>query len=79
MTGSPPYKDLSEDAVEKAYAREECPDLQSLDVFQDVIRNCWSRSYANAEALLMDIKTQGMLTHEFRYSNLTSLRSHQIR
>lgn len=59
LTGHPPYKDLSEAAVEDAYAREEYPDLSSISIFEDVITKCWSREYASADELLLDVNAQG--------------------
>ncbi|KAL5351273.1 hypothetical protein ACLOAV_003125 [Pseudogymnoascus australis] len=58
MTGSKPYKELSDPKICDAYELGKCPGLNSLTALNDIIAKCWAQEYANIDALLVDIKEE---------------------
>jgi serine/threonine protein kinase len=60
MTGSKPYKELSDSEICAAYDMGKYPELSSLSAFNDIIAKCWAQGYANVDELLGDIKAEGM-------------------
>lgn len=60
MTGSKPYKELSDTEIIRAYKEGNYPSLVSLAAFNDTIHKCWAQCYASVEELLEDVKAEGM-------------------
>ncbi|KAI9746806.1 MAG: hypothetical protein M4579_007588, partial [Chaenotheca gracillima] len=56
LTGNRPYEEKSSREVERAFDREEYPDLQALGRFEEIVGNCWSRRYQSADELLRQVK-----------------------
>jgi serine/threonine protein kinase len=63
MTGSAPYKDLSDDQVLAAFSDGRYPDLQNVSTFRNTIRKCWTQEYTTVEEALRDVKLEGMLDY----------------
>jgi serine/threonine protein kinase len=61
MTGSKPYKSLSDEEICDAYTAGNFPELGSLAACNGIIAKCWAEAYANVEELLEDVKSEGML------------------
>jgi hypothetical protein len=62
MTGSKPYKELSDQQICNAYRQGNFPSLTSLAAFSDVISKCWNQRYATVDELLEDVKAEGIIT-----------------
>jgi hypothetical protein len=60
MTGSKPHSELSDEEVCIAFTKGRYPDLESLPAFKDIIVGCWKQSYASADEVLNDVKSEGM-------------------
>ncbi|KAI0869163.1 spindle assembly checkpoint kinase [Hypoxylon argillaceum] len=58
MTGSKPYRDLSNTEIERAYKEGNYPSLVSLAAFNDIIHKCWTQGYASVGDLLEDVKAE---------------------
>jgi len=58
MTGSKPYKELSDTEIICAYKEGNYPSLVSLAAFNDTIHKCWTRGYASVDELLEDVKAE---------------------
>ena len=58
VTGSKPYSNLSINEIEEAYALDEFPRLDGLDICHSIIAKCWGRRYTGIESLLRDIETE---------------------
>ncbi|MCJ1412918.1 hypothetical protein MMC19_007018 [Ptychographa xylographoides] len=59
MTGSKPHSGLSDEEVCVAFTRGGYPDLESLAAFKAIIIGCWTQSYASADEVLNDVKSEG--------------------
>lgn len=59
MTGSKPYKELSDTEIIRAYKQGNHPSLISLAVFNDTIHKCWTQGYSSLNELLEDVNTDG--------------------
>ena len=60
MTGSKPYKELSDSEISDAYTQGRYPSLVSLAAFKDIIAKCWAQDYVSVDELLEDVKAEGM-------------------
>ncbi|OBT68265.1 hypothetical protein VE03_02356 [Pseudogymnoascus sp. 23342-1-I1] len=58
MTGSKPYKELSDWEICDAYELGKYLGLNSLSAANDIIAKCWAQEYANVDELLGDIKAE---------------------
>ncbi|KAI9747106.1 MAG: hypothetical protein M4579_007527, partial [Chaenotheca gracillima] len=56
LTGHRPYEEKSSREVEKAFDREQYPDLKPLGRFEKVVGKCWSQKYQSADDLLLELK-----------------------
>ncbi len=63
MTGFKPYKGLSDEEVRAAFIKGHYPDLESLVAFKSVIAKCWRQSYLNADEVLRDVKSEGIIQY----------------
>ena len=61
MTGSKPYKELSDPEICDAYTQGNFPSLASLTAFNDVIAKCWAQGYLDVDELREDVKAEGMI------------------
>jgi serine/threonine protein kinase len=62
MTGSKPYKELSDQQIRNAYRQGNFPSLTSLAAFSNVISKCWNQRYATVDELLEDVKAESIIT-----------------
>ena len=60
MTGSKPYKEVSDPEICAAYEMGKYPELSSLTAFSDIITRCWAQEYVNVDELLGYIKVERM-------------------
>jgi serine/threonine protein kinase len=60
MTGSKPYKELSDQEICDAYIKGKFPNLATLAAFNDIIAKCWAQDYASVDKLLEDVQAEGM-------------------
>ncbi|KAK0119364.1 hypothetical protein ONS95_010816 [Cadophora gregata] len=58
MTGSKPYKELSDTEIIRAYKEGKYPSLVSLAAFNETIYKCWTQGYASVDELLEDVKAE---------------------
>ncbi|KFY61920.1 hypothetical protein V496_04792 [Pseudogymnoascus sp. VKM F-4515 (FW-2607)] len=78
MTGSKPYKELPDPEICDAYELGKYPSLNSLTALNDIIAKCWAQEYANVDALIVDIKEEGMNSTPSGIFVLTISSCHQI-
>lgn len=65
MTGSKPYKDLSDRKVSAAFSEGRYPSLESVSAFRNTVMKCWTRGYATVEEALKDVKVEGRYAQFF--------------
>lgn len=70
MTGSKPYKELSDTEIIRVYKEGKYPSLVSLAAFNDTIHRCWTQGYASVDELLEDVKAEGMNFQPLRCTTL---------
>ena len=63
MTGSKPYKGLSDEEVRAAFVKGHYLDLESLVIFKSVITKCWRQSYLSTDEVLRDVKSEGIIQY----------------
>jgi serine/threonine protein kinase len=78
MTGSKPYKELSDTEIIRAYKEGNYPSLVSLAAFNNTIHKCWTQGYASVDELLEDVKAEGMNFQLLRCSTLIVPSCYQI-
>ncbi|KAF9729857.1 serine threonine protein kinase [Paraphaeosphaeria minitans] len=78
MTGSKPYKGLSDQAIGDKYSQGNFPSVTSLPAFKDIIAQCWDQNYTSVDELLRDVQTEGIYFINFIYQQLMISSCYQI-
>ncbi|ATY60205.1 spindle assembly checkpoint kinase [Cordyceps militaris] len=64
MAGKKPYEGWTVEDIALAYREGRFPSVENLPAFGLIIHRCWNQGYESVDALLKDVKLEGMIFSE---------------